>query len=107
MSSYSLGRDVGSLPAYSRSLRHAQRGGYTPGEQRRRERLRLEAAKRFARGDTISEIAPGVCGSPKVRCGGGIGTAGPRDGAAVKGADVTGEATWRLVRSLMQLRNLC
>ena len=38
-------------------MRYAQRGGYTPAEQQRRERLRLEAAGRFARGDTIKEIA--------------------------------------------------
>jgi transposase len=38
-------------------MRYAQRGGYTPAEQQRRERLRLEAARRFARGDTIVEIA--------------------------------------------------
>src|SRR5215470_9523424 len=38
-------------------MRYAQRGGYTPAEQQRRERLRLEAAGRFARGDTIGEIA--------------------------------------------------
>ncbi len=38
-------------------MRYAQRGGYTPAEQRRRERLRLEAAGRFARGDGINEIA--------------------------------------------------
>ena len=31
-------------------MRYAQRGGYTPAEQQRRERLRLEAAGRFARG---------------------------------------------------------
>src|SRR5258708_11300370 len=35
----------------------AQRGGYTPAEQQRREGLRLEAAGRFARGDRVSEIA--------------------------------------------------
>jgi putative transposase len=35
---------------------YAQRGGYTPAEQRR-ERLRLQAAERFARGDAVSEIA--------------------------------------------------
>ena len=34
-------------------MRYAQRGGYTPAEQQRRERLRLEAAGRFARGDEI------------------------------------------------------
>lgn len=38
-------------------MRYAQRGGYTPAEQQRRERLRLKAAERFARGDTIREIA--------------------------------------------------
>jgi putative transposase len=38
-------------------MRYAQRGGYTPAEQERRERLRLEAAERFARGDSIREIA--------------------------------------------------
>ena len=38
-------------------MRYAQRGGYTPAEQQRRERLRLEAAGRFTRGDTIKEIA--------------------------------------------------
>jgi putative transposase len=38
-------------------MRYAQRGGYTPAEQQRREQLRLEAAGRFARGDPVSEIA--------------------------------------------------
>ena len=38
-------------------MRYAQRGGYTPAEQQRRERLRLEAAERFACGDGIEEIA--------------------------------------------------
>jgi putative transposase len=38
-------------------MRYAQRGGYTPAEQRRRERLRLQAAGRFARGDKTGEIA--------------------------------------------------
>jgi len=38
-------------------MRYAQRGGYTPAEQQRRERLRLEAAGRFVRGDQISQIA--------------------------------------------------
>ena len=43
--------------AYDGVMRYAQRGGYTPAEQQRRERLRLEAAGRFACGDGISEIA--------------------------------------------------
>jgi transposase-like protein len=38
-------------------MRYGQRGGYTPAGQQRRERLRLEAAGRFARGDDLSEIA--------------------------------------------------
>ena len=37
-------------------MRYAQPGGYTSAEQRRRERLRLQAAERFARGDMIKEI---------------------------------------------------
>jgi putative transposase len=36
---------------------YAQRGGYTPAKQQRREQLRMEAAGRFARGDGIGEIA--------------------------------------------------
>jgi transposase len=52
-----LGRDVGCLRAYDRGMRYAQRGGYTPAEQQRRERLRLDAAGRFAAGDEINEIA--------------------------------------------------
>jgi transposase len=38
-------------------MRYAQRGGYTPAEQQRRERQRLQAAGRFAAGDEINEIA--------------------------------------------------
>jgi transposase-like protein len=38
-------------------MRYAQRGGYTPAEQQRRERLRLQAAEQFARGDTTSRVA--------------------------------------------------
>jgi putative transposase len=41
-------------------MRYAQRGGYTPAEQQRREQLRLEAAGRFARGDEVKEIARGL-----------------------------------------------
>jgi transposase len=43
--------------SYDGSMRYAQRGGYTPAEQQRRERLRLRAAERFAGADGISEIA--------------------------------------------------
>ena len=54
-----MGRNSGELRAYDRGMRYAQRGGYTPAEQQRRERLRLrlQAAGRFARGDTSSQIA--------------------------------------------------
>src|SRR6201989_145601 len=38
-------------------MRYAQGGGYPPAEQQRRERLRLEAPGRFARGAAISQIA--------------------------------------------------
>ena len=42
---------------YDESMRYGQRGGYTPAEQQRRERLRLDAAGRFACGDSTPEIA--------------------------------------------------
>ena len=45
-------------------MRYAQRGGYTPAEQHRREQLRLEAARRFSRGDGINEIAGGLRVTP-------------------------------------------
>lgn len=48
---------MGWFRAYDRGMRYAQRGGYTPAEQQRREQLRMEAAGRFARGDEIDEIA--------------------------------------------------
>src|ERR1700748_670320 len=38
-------------------MRYGQRGGDTPPAQQRREQLRLQAAGRFARSDTIKEIA--------------------------------------------------
>jgi putative transposase len=38
-------------------MRYGQRGGYTPAEQKRRERLRLSAAERFARGNATAAIA--------------------------------------------------
>src|SRR5262249_61181473 len=57
-------------------MRYAQRGGYTPAEQQRRERLRLEAAGRFARGDEIGEIARGLRGTEGSGGGGGRGRGG-------------------------------
>jgi hypothetical protein len=41
----------------TKGMRYGQRGGYTPAEQQRRERLRQEATGRFACGDGIGEIA--------------------------------------------------
>ena len=41
----------------TRACGTGQRGGYTPAEQQRRERLRLDAAGRFARGDGTPQIA--------------------------------------------------
>ncbi|MFI7300290.1 hypothetical protein [Streptomyces sp. NPDC050121] len=38
-------------------MRYAQRGGYTPVEQEKRELLRLEVAERFERGDDATVIA--------------------------------------------------
>ena len=38
-------------------MRYAQGGGLTPAEQERRERVRLEAAKRFEAGEATKEIA--------------------------------------------------
>jgi hypothetical protein len=38
-------------------MRYGQRGGYTPEEQQRRERLRLKAAERFEAGAGTAEIA--------------------------------------------------
>jgi transposase len=38
-------------------MRYAQGGGLTPKEQEKRERLRLEAAGRFARGDQSEAVA--------------------------------------------------
>ena len=47
-------------------MRYAQRGGYTPAEQQRRERLPLPAAEQFARGDEINEIAHDLRVTPGV-----------------------------------------
>jgi transposase len=45
-------------------MRYGQHGGYTPAEQQRRERLRLEAADRFAAGDGTGAIAPDLRVTP-------------------------------------------
>src|SRR5712691_3797167 len=74
-------------------MRYAQRGGYTPAEQQRRERLRLEAAGRFARGDGINEIAQDLWVTPGSVRRWHRDLAGRRGGgAAVPGAGVAGEA---------------
>ncbi|MCA2230302.1 helix-turn-helix domain-containing protein [Nonomuraea aurantiaca] len=38
-------------------MRYGQRGGYTPAEQERRERLRLQTAQRFEDGESPRDIA--------------------------------------------------
>ena len=48
---------VARLPDYDQGMRYAQRGGLHARRAARRERLRLEAAGRFAAGDVINEIA--------------------------------------------------
>jgi transposase len=45
------------IPRYDQGVRYAQGGGLTPTEQAKRERVRLAAAERFARGDTTEDIA--------------------------------------------------
>jgi transposase len=41
-------------------MRYAQGGGMTPAEQRARELIRMEAAARFERGESISHVARGL-----------------------------------------------
>jgi putative transposase len=67
-------------------MRYAQRGGYTPAEQQRRERLRLEAGGRFARGDGVSEIARDLRGHRRV----GPPVAAVLAGGRSRGAEVPG-----------------
>jgi transposase len=45
------------LSRYDGVMRYGQRGGYTPAEQERRERLRLGAAERFDAGQSTRQIA--------------------------------------------------
>jgi transposase len=42
---------------YDKDMRYGQRGGYTPAEQERRERLRRHAGERFKDGESTREIA--------------------------------------------------
>jgi putative transposase len=42
---------------YDVVMRYAHGGGLTPKEQQRRERLRLEAAERFSRGEKTEVVA--------------------------------------------------
>jgi transposase len=46
-------------------MRYAQRGGYTPAEQGRREQLRLKAAELFERGESASVVAAGLRVTPR------------------------------------------
>jgi hypothetical protein len=52
-----VGDVAGLALSYDGGMRYAQRGGYTPAEQQRRERLRLATAERFARGEGTGKIA--------------------------------------------------
>jgi transposase len=45
------------LSRYDGVMRYGQRGGYTPAEQERRERLRLGVAERFDAGQSTRQIA--------------------------------------------------
>lgn len=45
-------------------MRYAQRGGYTPAEQARREQVRLEAAELFKRGESTGVVAAGLRVTP-------------------------------------------
>jgi len=84
---------VGWALSYDQSMRYAQRGGYTPAEQQRRERLRLEAAGRFARGDSTGEIAAQLRVTDRtVRRWRQAWRDGGARGAAVPGAGVAGAA---------------
>ena len=60
-------------------MRYAQRGGYTPAEQQRCERLQMEAAGRFARGDAVSQIARDLRVTEGVGAAVAPGLAGRRD----------------------------
>jgi hypothetical protein len=75
-------------------MRYAQRGGYTPAEQQRRERLRLKAAARLARGGGIGEIAHDLrVTEGSVRRWLPVGLAGRQGrGAAVQRAGIAGAA---------------
>ncbi|MEU8146228.1 helix-turn-helix domain-containing protein [Nonomuraea sp. NPDC048901] len=42
---------------YDRGLRYGQRGEYTPAEQERRERVRLQAAEWFEAGESTRAVA--------------------------------------------------
>jgi transposase len=42
---------------YDRGMRYGQRGGYTPAEQERRERVRLQAAEWFEAGESTKTVA--------------------------------------------------
>ena len=45
------------LRVYAGGMRYGQRGGYTPAEQERRERLRVGTGERFENGDPTRDIA--------------------------------------------------
>jgi hypothetical protein len=59
--------------------------GARPAEQQRRERLRLQAAGRFACGDGVDEIARDLRVTPRI---GAAATAGPADGGIARAANL-------------------
>ena len=82
-------------------MRYAQRGGYTPAEQQQRERLRLEAAGRFACGEGIGEIARDLRVTPgSVRAWAGGGTAALRPRGPVSREKLSGQQWARLEAEL-------
>jgi putative transposase len=86
-------------------MRYGQRGGYTPAEQQRRERLRLVAAGRFAAGDSASEIAQDLRVTPGSvrrwrRAWAGGGTAALKSKGPVSREKLSGQQWARLEAEL-------
>ena len=48
---------MGGLRRYAGCMRYAQGGGLTAEGRKRREQVRLEAARRFEQGAAVAEIA--------------------------------------------------
>src|SRR5947208_756407 len=73
-------------------MRYAHGGGLTPKEQKKRERVRLQAAERFARGEKTESVAGDLRVTARsVRRWRRVG-AGRRGGVALDGTGVGGTA---------------